>query len=119
MKQFTQQQAVEMYAALKEIVDTLSPDDFAHWTRTAREALARADAQPVAAPSAKVARDVMADMERPLRIVELSPLDVMEMEEQAGIEATEELDHYTTPLPANGLAYLLGAQIAGEVEAQS
>jgi hypothetical protein len=48
--------------------------------------------------------------------VELSPLDVMEMEELAGIEAAEELDHYTTPLPENGLAYLLGAQIAGEGE---
>lgn len=70
--------------------------------------------QPVSAPSADVARKVIAHMERPLRIVEVHPLNVMEMEEQAGIDATEELDHYTTPLPANGLAYAFGAQIAEE-----
>ena len=35
--------AEEMYDALKEIVDTLSPEDFAHWTEKARAAIAKAD----------------------------------------------------------------------------
>lgn len=96
-------------------------------------ALANADAQPTAAPAA--------DLERPLRIVELNPLDVMEMEEQAGIDAADEereafiseemandADAGGDPATArayaerawerakldNADAYLLSAQIAGK-----
>jgi hypothetical protein len=35
-------EAPNMYEALQEIVDTLSPNDFAHWVQTARAALAKA-----------------------------------------------------------------------------
>ncbi len=91
MKQFTQQQAAEMYAALEfvqEHCQLYGAGDAAREKIAA--ALAHADAQPVSAPAADIARAVIADMERPLRIVELNPLDVMEMADALGATLDQE-----------------------------
>ncbi len=100
MKHFTQEQAAEMYRALKSVSINLRNNGFVkeadpqfHYyaMNHINAALAHADSQPVTAPSADMARAVIAHLEqRPQRIIELNPLDVMEMERQVGIDAADE-----------------------------